>query len=614
MSTMVYQYGVLPPTEGASIVREQLWLAHRYYNQLIEYARGRRAAEREVEAQSGLDVEVRACSEARSALDAALVSMCAARQRASRPVDGAARPRRPDAATDRAAVRELRAVVRETSAALRERRAALRAEMQPTRDAIHERWLWLRRATRAVSGLRHGTYTAIEDAVERACSDTPLWDDGRPSDPRFKRWTGEGLVGVQIQGGATEAQMRGEHTQVRIGPPSRGWQSDRYATLWLRVGSQPDRSPVWAIWPMKLHRPLPEGAVVKRAYVHVRRLAWQERWTCEFTVDVPEAAARVRHGSGAVGVDIGWRDMGDGLRVAVWRDEGGDGGELRVPRSVLERVEHSESIRSIRDRRLEKRKRWLCAWRRRLGAGWLAEHTEHAHAWRSWARMVSLRDRWRREAPEHEPVLLRSLDRACHHDRHLWVWEARERSRALGHRRELYRVCAARLAERYGTIVLEDFDLRRFARSAPTERDQARPDEAPRLQRVRAACSELRQAIETAARSRGTAVVRVDPAHTTDTCHVHGAALASDAGEDVTVRYSCGCVADQDEHAARALLVRWRERSGDAPPGAGARKRRKRSDAGQVGETRWQRVARQRLEKEARMGTARNAVANGASS
>lgn len=599
MTTLVYQYGLLPPIEGAALVREQLRLAHRYQCELLTFAAGRRAAERDIEQQMGCADAVAACDSARAELNAALNDVRSARQRTRT---------RAETAADRERVRGLRAKLREATAGLRETRRGLREALQSEMDSIHERWLWLRRSARAASGLRHGTYTAVEDAVERACSDTPLWDEGEPSDPRRPRWTGEGLVGVQIQGGATEADLRGEHTQARIGPPSRGGSSERYATLWLRVGSDDQRGPIWAVWPMKLHRPLPSGAVVKRAYVHVRRVAWQERWTCELTVELPDGYTREPCGTGAVGVDIGWRHIGGEIRVAVWRDESGQGGELRVPGSILRRLEHAESIRAIRDRALDHLKRWLCAWRRRRVdelPAWLVEATATMHQWRSWARMSSLATRWTRLSPDVWPRIWAKLDERCHNDRHLWVWEAREARRALGHRRELYRRCAAQLARTYSTIVLEEMDLRRFAERKPTEHEDAKPDDEQRLARFRASLSELRGAIETAARTRGADVVRLDAAHTTDTCWEHGAAIVSDAAEDVTVRYACGCAVDQDAHAAMALVARFRERSSGEQNTVGARVGENGNDSQDVKETRWQRVKRQRAEKEARMGTAR---------
>ena len=42
MATIVYQYGLLPPTRNAELVNDQMRLAHRYRNVLVEIERDRR--------------------------------------------------------------------------------------------------------------------------------------------------------------------------------------------------------------------------------------------------------------------------------------------------------------------------------------------------------------------------------------------------------------------------------------------------------------------------------------------------------------------------------------------------------------------------------------------
>lgn len=42
MPTKIYNYGAKPPRENADRVGEQIWLAHRYHNRLIELERLRR--------------------------------------------------------------------------------------------------------------------------------------------------------------------------------------------------------------------------------------------------------------------------------------------------------------------------------------------------------------------------------------------------------------------------------------------------------------------------------------------------------------------------------------------------------------------------------------------
>jgi len=41
-TTLVYRYGCLPPTEKADLVDQQISLAHKYQNKLIEFEHQRR--------------------------------------------------------------------------------------------------------------------------------------------------------------------------------------------------------------------------------------------------------------------------------------------------------------------------------------------------------------------------------------------------------------------------------------------------------------------------------------------------------------------------------------------------------------------------------------------
>ena len=49
MTTRVYQFGCLAPTEGLDVVRAQLRSAHDFRNDLVAIERGRRAALRALE-------------------------------------------------------------------------------------------------------------------------------------------------------------------------------------------------------------------------------------------------------------------------------------------------------------------------------------------------------------------------------------------------------------------------------------------------------------------------------------------------------------------------------------------------------------------------------------
>src|SRR5271167_4725493 len=69
MGTIVYRFGLLPPTENAAVVRRQMRLAHDYRNLLVEIERGKRAALRALDAELG---DTRGLEASLTAADAAV--------------------------------------------------------------------------------------------------------------------------------------------------------------------------------------------------------------------------------------------------------------------------------------------------------------------------------------------------------------------------------------------------------------------------------------------------------------------------------------------------------------------------------------------------------------
>jgi hypothetical protein len=70
---------------------------------------------------------------------------------------------------------------------------------------------------------------------------------------------------------------------------------------------------VWLELPVVLHRPLPADGTIRSASVICERVGSRERWRLLITVAQPERA--IRQGP-AVALDLGWRLLPHGLRVA----------------------------------------------------------------------------------------------------------------------------------------------------------------------------------------------------------------------------------------------------------------------------------------------------------
>lgn len=450
----VYEYGLLRPDNEQELM-EILRLAHRYHNTLIELEIERRAAVREIQSSVG-DVAV---------LEAEIAEMVAGLDEARAEIQAGRKAKR-SANTDsstvakerarglRAQLKAKRALLTETKRKVREDpdiRARIKAQ-----DALS---LARTKAARAQCGLYWGTYLLVEQAVDAA--------KGSRTDPRFRRWDGGGSLGVQIQRdtkgavGMDVSDVFGSDPRIQIDPvsdgawthPSRGERRRRSRTrVRLRIGSD-GRKPIWAEWPIVMHRPLGSGRI-KLVKALARRVQGKLRWVLQISVDDPPRPT----GEGVIAIDLGWRQFGDELRVAYWRDDRGDEGDLRVPTSVKQRIEKAESIRGFRDQGLDALKASLeidpsAVPEAIAGVRGLSTYRQ----WRSPARFHALLLRWR-QAGGAPPEL-----EAWHkRDDHLGRYEAGLRRGAILHRREVYRLFVAQVRARYSTVVLEEWDLRRI--------------------------------------------------------------------------------------------------------------------------------------------------------
>lgn len=570
-SVRVFKYGLLPPTEGAEAVREQLRLAHRYLNQLVEIERARRAARRAIEINAGLataTADVEAAEAAVGQVLAAIAASKAATRSGTAPAElrAALAERRVELAIARAKFREVRKLLREDPALL-----DACAEVDRASGDAHK-------VARAACGVYWGTYLLVEQAHDASAKSIPMWDGAAPNDPRFVRWDGDGTLGVQVQGGMGVSGL-GESTLVRVveaarpygpkaDPNSRRSQKRRHTELWLRIGTRDGRAPQWAKFPMVMHRPLPDGARIKGVSVTVRRVGPREEWRAHFTIEIPSPAKRV--GDTLVAAHFGWRKMGDGsVRVAVYGAEGERPREVFISEEAMRASSRSDEVRGTRETRFNAAIAGFRALRDRAPGdvpGWVIEASKGV---RSVSRFAPVVRRWAREAdvrvthedylawtePQADAWTLRDLAIWRYHDLHLWTWECDQRQRVLGRRRALYQAVAAEIAKQADVLVVDDFDIRKVA-VVQEERDI----QAARTQRVRVAPAELRRLIRGAVLARGGRVVTVDPAGISTVCHVCMAENQYDRIEKVEHTCStCGTTWDQDHNAHIHLLRRGRE-------------------------------------------------------
>lgn len=649
--TRIYSYGALPPVLGKDEASDQFYLAHRYQNDLIAIERARRFAWRAVHREHP---EVAPSVEALEAAERAFFESLAElkKKRTGAGKNAKAETEEGVVKACRKVLWETEKQVVEMSRRVRKRieesiavqpevvrareehdrarrpkeqgglglgpRSFVRAEIKQTMklaedfafgelsaaDRILARALAgievraedMVRRTRSASGLAPGTYMLVEKAMDAT--------KAKPGIPRFKEADGEGRIGVHFgDGGILVSDLfAGNSNHLRVegaiprqslrekngGSPRKPRESDR--SVRIRVGSN-GRDPIWAVFPIILHREVPEGKV-KDAWVLRRRVGIRYEYRFQFVIEseafcVPSEP----EGKGICVLNLGWRNLPDGgVRVGYLLDDAGHEEEIRLPDvsfrvrregvpsqkisySLREAIEKADSLRAIRDREFDLVRGFLVTWlEARSGTlpAWLVERVRYLTKWRATKKLVTLLRRWKAARFEGDEAIVAGLDFWAARDRHLLSWEAHQRSRRIGHRREMWRVLAVRLTRTYATLLVDEMDLRTFGEQ-PLPEEGVPSDEKTQRKTLRlAAPGEIREEIRRAGKKRGSRVIEDDEAYASQVHagmsfrHRCGTLLVGDPRSSIYLRCEpCSEIVDQDANNCRNRLL-WHASGGAA--------------------------------------------------
>lgn len=439
-----------------------------------------------------------------------------------------------------------------------------------------------------------GSYLLAEKEMEAARK-----SGGEPAFSNFDNCR----IGIQLQGSPRVTELfSGNDTRLRIeplaDPAAWGRNTPRgkavRSKFSMRIGSTDKGHPLWATFDVVLHRPMPADAVAKWAWVRRMRVGADWRYELQITIESETfAPSRPEGQRGAVAIDIGWRECPESLRVAMLYDDEGHTEEINIPQSVVRRLEHVSSLQSTIKVNHDNTVAMLSGWVKdsdvdRQGAfcRLLAESETRRNDGESDEVFVARVEPWsvaascarlaKWESPKH---MTRLYHRWCHHrfagdvdmftviegwarqHRHLWRWASHERNKALACRRDFYRTATRRLAQRYKTIVLEHFDMRKVARRPELEETDRNPNSAHNRHAV--ALSEFRTLL-VGHRLGGVGgyceqfaneVIWRDPANTTKDCHACGHRETWNQAKELFHTCSnCGIRWDQDVNACKNLL------------------------------------------------------------
>lgn len=601
MSTTVAVYGTRAhwAREVSGQVRDQMWLAHRLREDLVEATRRREdtvaavwSAHPEI---AELEVRIAELTERAETLGAqAARGRSAARsRRVESPVADELRAVRAERRQSKAARREaIQAVRGQEGDRIAAAHTAERAEVKALYAVYCQSGFLLDEASPGPVRLYWAVFNQVVRHHRTACERiAAARAAGRPAQLRHHRWQGAATLAVQLQHGAGDppatAQLlaSGEGKwrnvlQLRPGPDGsvRG-------TARMRIG------PSCVDIPVTLHRSLPAGADVSGAELVVRRVGSDTRAAVHVTCRVPDPAPRDPQGRPVIAVHLGWRrERGGGIRVATWRAsmpvtvpssgpvaqvvraDTDRTGTIVLPAAWSARLAAADGHRSERDRRLNLARDALVGHLREVppveGDGWPS--AVDVARWRSPARFAALAIRHRDAPPPGREAALADLERWRVWDKRRWNAEAHGRDGVIGRRRDAYAVAAAWVTRVAGRVVVDDMSVAEVApRSAPgLDAAPTAMEAAAGSQRVHAAPGWLRGRLRATCAREGVEVVTVPHEGITRTHYRCG--HVNPADHDYTRRLvaclGCGAQYDQDRSATLMVLAA----SGTVPgPGSG---------------------------------------------
>jgi hypothetical protein len=389
-------------------------------------------------------------------------------------------------------------------------------------------------------------------------------------DPKFHRWTGEGSIAIQFQKGLGVAELfECQDTQLRLIKPNiantnvlrangqiRG--KERHVRALYRVQSNEDGSPRWITLEVTMHRMLPANGIIKWAHLDRKKssgaigktyisLTKDYDYTLRLTLEEPPQEEKNK---AKVAIEVGWRLLETGLRVAVALGEDGEMRELYLPKRWLDGKRKVESLGSIIDQETNLTALAIKAAHPELCKK--AEQPENLEKPPTAATPATLD--WAGDNPRRlaaallkiyreDPALQPDLEKWRKHHFHLLRYKKGLNDKLIRIRREIYRKFVSELAKKYSICGIEDFDLRQV-----TTKSQAH--QLVKWQRTAAAISSLRLML-----SQRLTAQKLSAEHKTQKCHNCGSLEKWDAAKAVWHRCKqCNNRWDQDHNSVRNLL------------------------------------------------------------
>lgn len=310
------------------------------------------------------------------------------------------------------------------------------------------------------SGLYWGNYLVVEQAAKAACKKTP----------RFHGFNGIGKIAIQIQNGATITEViSGKNNYFQINQLDK-----KRHQVKIRIGSDQNK-PVWLemlafIYPRKDGFIIPKGAEIKWVYFHKRKIGTRLEWSLQLVCSRKDGFHKETASEGEVGIDVGWRLIPTGLRVAYWKDHNGKEDQLIIPNQDLLRWKKAEQLQAIRDQNFNKIKEEITEFVKvNPIPEWLTENMKFFHLWKSKGNLAKMLNFWQTNRFANDETIVNNLIAWNKQDIHLLNWEKSNVVKAIRWREHLYRNFASKLSKTYKIAKIEDCNWAKLQKNPQPE-------------------------------------------------------------------------------------------------------------------------------------------------
>ena len=343
---LALSFGCLSPTRGEENLLDQIKKKHDLWNKLVEKEREHREKVRQAMVfESETTKKIKELEEELNSLREEIK-----KQRKTK------RTGKVDLTDQKARIEEIKPQLKQLKEKFKEERSFIfEARKQELAQLEKERWAVVKELGKG-SGLY---WCNLEDVVNS-------YDIGRKKakaaggELRFHRWDGTGKVTVRFQKGLLVNEMFScTNNLLQVDPvdkdawhnPVRAIRRKKSRTrVRLRACSE-NKKPLFIELPVVLHREIPEDALIRTASVIREKVGMRYRYKLNLVLELlGENTNRILPAlEGTAAIDLGWRTVKDGLRVAYLVDDKGHSEELILDNDVLHEFNKVKDLQSIRD-------------------------------------------------------------------------------------------------------------------------------------------------------------------------------------------------------------------------------------------------------------------------